>query len=76
MLLQKQEPRENIGVFHFSQKNIDVLQTNVVRERHGKTLHLLLSLCTLGAWVIVWILASAKIGGWRCPNCGTKVSWL
>jgi hypothetical protein len=24
-------------------------------------------------WIIIWILVSFKIGGWRCPNCGSAV---
>jgi len=40
-------------------------------------LHLVLSLITLGAWIIMWILvAVAKAGGYRCSECGCTVDWL
>ena len=41
-------------------------------ERPGTNhvLHLLLSLITFGFWIIIWIMASIKIGGWQCPRCG------
>ncbi|WP_146678852.1 hypothetical protein [Pirellula sp. SH-Sr6A] len=35
-------------------------------------LHLLLSILTIGLWLICWLLACIKIGGWQCPNCGGK----
>ena len=54
-------------------------------ERHttNHLLHLFitvfLGLFTMGVgsivWIIVWILLSIRIGGWRCTRCGsTKVS--
>jgi hypothetical protein len=37
-------------------------------------LHLLLSICTAGLWLIVWLLVCAgMIGGYRCARCGTSV---
>lgn len=24
------------------------------------------------AWVPIWILSAIKIGGWKCPTCGSK----
>lgn len=44
-------------------------------ERKGTNhiLHLLLSLVTVGAWVIVWIfLSNVKVGGWACSVCGSE----
>lgn len=35
--------------------------------------HLILILMTVGAWllvIVVWKLLNAKIGGWRCSECG------
>lgn len=46
-------------------------------ERKGTNhiLHLLLTLLTLGFWVIVWIGSTIKFGGWLCSVCGsTSVS--
>ena len=37
-------------------------------------LHLLLTVFTVGFWLPVWILASIRIGGWRCQSCGFKGS--
>lgn len=47
----------------------------VNRPGTNHILHLLLSIITGGIWLIVWILTSVKIGGWRCSQCGsTKIS--
>ncbi len=47
----------------------------VRRKGTNHLLHLLLSLVTAGLWIIIWILVSVKIGGWRCAQCGgTNVS--
>jgi len=55
-------------------KNCDA-QVIVWRKGTNHILHLLLTLVTLGWWLIVWILISVKFGGWRCSQCGsTKVS--
>lgn len=35
-------------------------------------LHLLLSLVTVGLWIIVWILIALSSGGARCEQCGTN----
>jgi hypothetical protein len=47
----------------------------VFAERPGVNhiLHLILTLLTFGIWLIVWIGVSVKIGGWKCPICGSKV---
>ena len=37
-------------------------------------LHLILTLVTFGMWLVVWVLISIKIGGWRCSQCGGRVS--
>lgn len=47
----------------------------VSRPSTNHILHLLLSIITCGLWIVVWILTSIKIGGWRCETCGsTKIS--
>ncbi len=44
-----------------------------VRKGTNHILHLLLSIITGGIWIIVWILVSVKMGGWRCSKCGSPV---
>lgn len=45
------------------------------RPSTNHILHLLLSLVTLGFWVLIWVLSTVKIGGWRCSQCGgTKLT--
>jgi hypothetical protein len=44
-----------------------------VRPGTNHVLHLLLTICTAGLWLIIWVLVSAKIGGWKCPICGRSV---
>ena len=47
----------------------------VERGSTNHVLHLILSIITAGLWLIVWLLISVKIGGWRCSTCGSnKVS--
>ena len=47
---------------------------NIMAERKGTNhvLHLILSLITAGGWLIIWLLASIKFGGWWCPQCGGR----
>ncbi len=47
-------------------------QRVVWRKGTNHILHLLLTLVTLGWWLIVWILIGVKFGGWRCEQCGSK----
>jgi len=50
-------------------------QVMVRRKGTNHILHLILSVLTAGIWIIVWILASIKFGGWRCTQCGsTKIN--
>ncbi len=49
-------------------------QVRIIRPGTNHVLHLLLTLCTFGLWVFVWILVSIKIGGWRCAQCGMRTS--
>jgi len=49
---------------------------DVMIRRAGTShlLHLFLSVITAGFWIIIWVLAAVKIGGWRCTQCGKGVS--
>ncbi len=50
-------------------------QVLVRRKGTNHILHLILSILTAGLWIIVWILASIKMSGWRCSQCGSgKIS--
>jgi len=43
----------------------------MVRRRSANhVLHLLLTLCTMGLWLLVWIGVGIRFGGWRCSRCG------
>lgn len=44
----------------------------VFRKRPNHILHLILSVLTGGIWIIVWLLLSLKVGGWRCAACGSE----
>lgn len=41
------------------------------RKATNHILHLLLTILTLGLWIPFWSLSSVRIGGWRCPHCGS-----
>lgn len=47
---------------------------NVVKKRKGTNhvLHFLITVLTIGIWVVVWILLTIKFGGWYCSICGGK----
>lgn len=49
-------------------------QVMIRRKGTNHILHFLITLLTGGLWVIVWIFAAIKIGGWRCTMCGVKVN--
>jgi hypothetical protein len=49
-------------------------QVMIRRKGTSHVLHLLLTILTAGIWLIVWILVSIKVGGWRCSQCGLSVS--
>jgi DNA-directed RNA polymerase subunit RPC12/RpoP len=44
------------------------------RRTPNHILHLLLAIVTAGLWIIVWVLVSLQIGGWRCSQCGTRTA--
>lgn len=49
---------------------------NVMTQRNtpNHVLHLLLSIFTVGFWLIVWLLVTVGAsGGSRCTECGQKV---
>ncbi len=43
----------------------------IERPRPNHVLHLLLTICTFGAWALIWISLGGKIGGWHCTECGS-----
>lgn len=49
-------------------------QTLWARPGTNHILHLLLTVLLCGFWAPVWLLASIRIGGWRCQTCGFKGS--
>lgn len=49
-------------------------QRVVFRKRANHVLHLLLTVLTLGLWVVIWLGVAIQFGGWRCSVCGGKVS--
>lgn len=44
----------------------------VQRPGANHILHLLLTFFTCGFWLLVWLGQSVRMGGWRCPWCGTN----
>jgi len=60
--------------FQKTQKFCKSCDKNILAERKGTNhiLHLLLCFFTGGIWIPIWILHSIRIGGWRCPVCGSK----
>lgn len=44
----------------------------VTRPATNHLLHFFITFLTCGLWLVVWILASIKIGGWRCTRCGLR----
>jgi hypothetical protein len=49
-------------------------QTLAIGTKPNHLLHLVLSICTAGVWLVVWLLvAIGKIGGYRCSKCGTRI---
>lgn len=46
-------------------------QALVRREKANHILHFLITVLSCGLWVVVWVLVSIKIGGWRCATCGS-----
>lgn len=47
-------------------------QSVVFRKGTNHILHLLLTLCTAGIWLIFWFGNAIKFGGWRCIQCGSS----
>ena len=45
------------------------------RARRSKVTHIvhfILSLMTLGGWLIIWLWPITPIIGWRCTTCGSR----
>ncbi|MDQ2983526.1 MAG: hypothetical protein M3R70_06330 [Actinomycetota bacterium] len=49
-------------------------QTLHARDGLSNVLHLILTICTLGVWLIVWLFLGMKNSGsrTRCQTCGSK----
>ena len=58
-----------------TQKHCKSCQKQVLATKKGPNhiLHLILTLVTVGAWVIVWILVSLFQDPWRCSQCGQRL---
>ena len=49
-------------------------RVRVEKEKTSHLFHLLMTLCTLGLWQIVWA-GTMVTGQWRCAYCGsTKIN--
>ncbi len=47
----------------------------VVRRRSvNHILHLILTICTAGVWLLVWLGVGVKVGGWHCSRCGASAT--
>lgn len=51
---------------------IDQRQTLHAKEGPSNVLHLLLTICTFGLWLIIWIPLLLKPRPLRCQSCGHK----
>lgn len=47
-------------------------QRVVFRKGTSHLLHLVLTVLTLGLWLLIWVGVSVKFGGWRCSTCGSS----
>lgn len=67
-------------VCYMAKMNSYICKTCNKRTLHVQTtpnhvLHLLLSVVTIGLWLIVWLLITVfKDDSWRCSECGTAAS--
>lgn len=48
-------------------------RVRVVADTPNHILHLLLTVFTVGAWLLVWIIFCLFSGTYRCSRCGTAV---
>lgn len=48
-------------------------QQIVIRKGANHVLHLILSVLTMGLWLLVWLGSVIRFGGWSCSACGRKV---
>ncbi len=47
-------------------------RTEIYRKSCNHVVHAILSLFTLGIWLIVWIGSAIRFGGWKCTACGSS----
>lgn len=59
----------------YSQRFCDYCDEYVLatRKKTNHILHFFLSIITGGLWILIWFLASIKVGGWKCTKCGSSV---
>jgi len=63
--------------YEFKQRFCEDCNKNVrgTRKATNHILHLILTICTVGFWLIIWVLSAIKFGGWSCEQCaGTNLS--
>jgi hypothetical protein len=46
------------------------------KQTPNHILHLLMSILTMGVWLIVWFAVSAFAKPYLCPNCGSRTRHL
>lgn len=51
-------------------------KTKAERRPVNHILHLLLTLCTCGFWLPVWVLIAASSRPWTCSECGSRAGAL
>ncbi len=44
-----------------------------VRPYRSRGKNLLLTVCTLGIWLLVWGYETVRYSGWRCNDCGHQL---
>lgn len=48
-------------------------QVRITRQTPNHLLHLVLSVVTMGLWVIVWAMLAMEKRPWRCSACGADL---
>ena len=42
------------------------------RDGPSHVFHFIMSLFTMGFWLIIWMLSLVRFGGWKCSKCGRR----